>query len=81
MNTMRKAWPIPVLAAAAVCWGSTLAAQDKDEQEGNQAAVAKAVLALGCPSSVVWRRARVKASRFPPSSKSRTVNCSSPSTP
>ncbi len=44
MNMMRKAWLIPVLAAAAVCWGSTLAAQDKDEQEGNQAAVAKAAL-------------------------------------
>src|SRR5205809_8142212 len=44
MNMTRKAWHVPVLAAAAVCWGSTLAAQDKDEQEGNQAAVAKAVL-------------------------------------
>ncbi len=43
MNTTRKAWLVPVLAAAAVCWGSTLAAQDQDE-EGNQAAVAKAVL-------------------------------------
>jgi len=44
MNMTRKAWLVPVLAAAAVCWGSALAAQDKDEQEGNQAAVAKAVL-------------------------------------
>src|SRR6266567_1017840 len=44
MNMTRKAWHVPVLAAAAVCWGSTLAAQDKDEQEGNQAAVAKAVM-------------------------------------
>lgn len=43
MNTTRKAWLVPVLAAAAVCWGSTLAAQDED-QEGNQAAVAKAAL-------------------------------------
>ncbi len=43
MNTTRKAWLVPVLAAAAVCWGSTLAAQDKDE-EGNQAAAAKAAL-------------------------------------
>ncbi len=43
MNTTRKTWLVPVLAVAAVCWGSTLAAQDKDE-EGNQAAVAKAVL-------------------------------------
>ena len=49
MNMMRKAWLIPVLAAAAVCWGSTLAAQDKDEQEGNQAAVAKAVLSAQVP--------------------------------
>ena len=49
MNMMRKAWLIPVLAAAAVCWGSTLAAQDKDEQEGNQAAVAKAVLGARVP--------------------------------
>ncbi len=30
MNTTRKAWLVPVLAAAAVCWGSTLAAQDKE---------------------------------------------------
>src|SRR3989440_11772211 len=43
MNTTRKTWLVPVLAVTAVCWGSTLAAQDKDE-EGNQAAVAKAVL-------------------------------------
>jgi len=49
MNMMRKAWLIPVLAAAAACWGSTLAAQDKDEQEGNQAAVAKAVLGARVP--------------------------------
>ena len=44
MSMPRKAGLVPVLAAAAVCWGSTLAAQDKDAQEGNQAAVAKAVL-------------------------------------
>ncbi len=37
MKTTRKTWLVPVLAVAAVCWGSTLAAQDKD-------AVAKAVL-------------------------------------
>ncbi len=49
MNMMRKAWLIPVLAAAAVCWGSTLAGQDKDEQEGSQAAVAKAVLGARVP--------------------------------
>ena len=41
---MKRAWLVPVLAAAAVCSGSTLAAQDKDEQEGNQAALAKAVM-------------------------------------
>jgi len=44
MNTSRKARLVPVLAVAAVCFGSTLAAQDKDEQEGNQAELAKAVL-------------------------------------
>ncbi len=44
MNMTRKAWLVPVLAATAASWGSTLAAQDKDEQEGNQAAVAKAAL-------------------------------------
>src|SRR6266566_5120393 len=49
MNMTRKAWLVPVLSAAAVCWGSTLAAQDKDEQEGNQAAVAKAVLGARVP--------------------------------
>jgi len=49
MNMTRKAWLVPVLAAAAASWGSTLAAQDKDEQEGNQAAVAKAVLGARVP--------------------------------
>jgi len=44
MKMTRRTWLVPVLAAAAMCWGTTLAAQDKDEQEGNQAAVAKAVL-------------------------------------
>jgi len=44
MNMTRKTCLVPVLAAAAACWGSTLAAQDKDEQEGNQAALAKAVM-------------------------------------
>lgn len=38
----RTMWPVPVLALAAVCWGSTLAAQE--EEEGNQAAVGKAVM-------------------------------------
>ena len=44
MSVTRKAGLVAGLAAAAVCWGSTLAAQDKDEQEGNQAALAKAVM-------------------------------------
>src|SRR5438034_7414217 len=35
-------WLVLVLALAGVCWGSTLAAQE--EEEGNQAAVAKAVM-------------------------------------
>ncbi len=38
----RMTWRVPVLALAAVCWGTTLAAQE--EEEGNQAALAKAVL-------------------------------------
>ncbi len=42
MNMTRKAWLVPVLAAAALCRGTTLAAQD--QKEGNQAALAKAVL-------------------------------------
>ncbi len=46
MSMTRKAGLVAVLAAAAVCWGSTLAAQDKDEQEGNQAALAKAVMTV-----------------------------------
>ena len=49
MNMTRKAWLVPVLAATVASWGSTLAAQDKDEQEGNQAAVAKAVLGARVP--------------------------------
>ena len=43
MKMTMKAWLVPVFAVAAMCRGTTLAAQDKDE-EGNQAAVAKAVL-------------------------------------
>ena len=35
-------WLVLVLALAGVCWGSTLAAQE--EEEGNQAAVATAVM-------------------------------------
>jgi len=42
MKMTMKAWLVPVLAGAAVCWGSTLAAQDKEE--GNPAAAAKAAL-------------------------------------
>jgi hypothetical protein len=80
MNMTNKASLVPVLAAAAVCWGNTLAAQDNDEPQGNQAAVAKAVLSARVPSSVVWRRVLVTASRFPPSSRWRKANCSSPST-
>ncbi len=40
MKTMT--WLVPVLALAGVCWGSTLAAQE--EEEGNPAAVGKAVM-------------------------------------
>src|SRR6266705_1891177 len=43
MKMTMKAWLVPVLAIAAVCWGTTLAAQDKEE-EGNPAAAAKAAL-------------------------------------
>ena len=44
MNMTRQGWFVPVLAAAAVCWGSTLAAQDNDAPEGNQTTLAKALL-------------------------------------
>ncbi len=43
MKMTMKAWLVPVLAVAAVCWGTTLAAQDQEE-EGNPAAAAKAAL-------------------------------------
>src|SRR6266516_3108790 len=43
MNTTRKTWLVPIVAAAAVCWGTRLAAQAKEE-EGNPAAAAKAAL-------------------------------------
>src|SRR6266511_1165101 len=36
MNMARKAWLVPVLAAAAVCSASTLAAQEEEQEEGNQ---------------------------------------------
>ena len=44
MNMTRKGWVVAVLAAAAMCWGSTLAAQDNDAPEGNQTTLAKALL-------------------------------------
>src|SRR2546425_11298773 len=44
MNMTTKQWLVPALALAAVFWGNRLAAQDRDEDQGNQAAVAKAVL-------------------------------------
>src|SRR5213082_1034201 len=44
MNMTRQGWIVPVLAAAAMCWGSTLAAQDNDEPEGNQPTLAKAIM-------------------------------------
>jgi hypothetical protein len=37
-------WLVGGLALATVCWGSALAAQNKEEEEGNPAAVAKAVM-------------------------------------
>src|SRR3989441_4365117 len=49
MNMTRKAWLVPVLAAAAVCWGSALAAKDKDEQEGEPSCGGKAVLGARVP--------------------------------
>ena len=44
MNTVT--WRVPVLALAAVCWGTTLAAQ---EQEGGHGALAKAVMGARVP--------------------------------
>src|SRR2546421_11615512 len=44
MNMTRKGWFVPVLAAAAMCWGSTLAAQDNDAPEGNQTTLAKTLV-------------------------------------
>jgi len=49
MNMTRKGWFVPVLAAAAMCWGSTLAAQDNDKPEGNQTTLAKAVMGARVP--------------------------------
>src|SRR5881275_1234628 len=49
MNMTRKGWFVPVLAAAAMCWGSTLAAQDNDAPEGNQTTLAKALLGARVP--------------------------------
>src|SRR5881275_371082 len=44
MNMTRQGWFVPVLAAAAMCWGSTLAAQDNDAPDGNQTTLAKALM-------------------------------------
>ncbi len=49
MNMTRKGWFVPVLAAAAMCWGSMLAAQDNDKPEGNQTTLAKAVMGARVP--------------------------------
>ena len=49
MNMTRKGWLVPVLAAAAMGWGSTLAAQDNDKPEGNQTTLAKAVMGARVP--------------------------------
>ena len=80
MNMTRKAWLVPVLAAAAVCWGSTLAAQDNDEDEGNQAAVAKAVLSAQVPLERGLAASASNGQPIPPSSRWRKANCSSPFT-
>lgn len=40
----RMTWAIIGVALASAWWGSALAAQEKEEQEGNPAAVAKAVM-------------------------------------
>jgi len=42
----KMTWSVPVLALAAVCWGTTLAAQ---EEEGGHGALAKAVLSTRVP--------------------------------
>jgi len=49
MHMTRKGWFVPVLTAAAMCWGTTLAAQDNDEPEGNQTTVAKAIMGARVP--------------------------------
>jgi hypothetical protein len=50
MNTTTKQWLVPVLALAAVCWGSRLAAQDNDAPEANQAPpLAQAVMSAAVP--------------------------------
>src|SRR5207245_6332875 len=40
----RMTWLIAGVALSAVCWGSALAEQNKEEEEGNPGAVAKAVM-------------------------------------
>src|SRR2546429_6210944 len=49
MLMTRKGWFVPILAAAAMCWGSTLAAQDNDAPEGNQTTLAKAIMGARVP--------------------------------
>jgi len=49
MHMTRKGWFVPILAAAAMCWGSTLAAQDNDAPEGNQTTLAKAIMGARVP--------------------------------
>src|SRR2546421_4739617 len=49
MHMTRKGWFVPILAAAAICWGSTLAAQDNDEPEGHQTTLAKALMGARVP--------------------------------
>lgn len=44
MNVKSMAWLIPALVAATAVWANTLAGQDRDEDEGNQAGLAKAVM-------------------------------------
>ncbi len=50
MNTTRKAGLVPVLVAAALGWWSTLAAQDNDAPQANQAPpLAQAVMSAAVP--------------------------------
>jgi uncharacterized membrane protein YkoI len=44
MKMKRMTWLVPALVAATAVWAGTLAAQDTDRDEGNQAGLAKAVM-------------------------------------